>query len=192
MAKIAGTIVVDPQELVRRIFVVRGQRVMLDSDLAQLYGIPTHRLNEQVSRNRDRFPSDFAYQLTRQEFSDLISQFAISKSVRGGRRKPPWVFTEHGVAMLSSVLRSPRAAQVNIAIMRAFVNMRRLLATPGELVSQLNQLAESVQLHEEQIKTIADVLRRMMEPPPNPPKRKIGFCPDMQAESNGQRRGISR
>jgi hypothetical protein len=94
--------------------------------------------------------------------------------------------------MLSSVLRSPRAAQVNIAIMRAFVNMRRLLATPGELVSQLNQLAESVQLHEEQIKTIADVLRRMMEPPPNPPKRKIGFCPDMQAESNGQRRGISR
>ncbi|HMC10251.1 MAG TPA: hypothetical protein VKH44_03135, partial [Pirellulaceae bacterium] len=96
------------------------------------------------------------------------------------------------VAMLSSVLRSRRAVQVNIAIMRAFVRMRRLLATPGELVSQLNQLAESVQLHEEQIKTIADVLRRMMEPPSDPPKPKIGFRAEMQSSSNGKPRGASK
>ena len=110
------------QQMVR---VVRGQRVMLDFDLAQLYGVPTSALNQAVRRNADRFPEDFAYQLTQQEFADLMSQIVISNTRRGGRRKPPWVFTEHGVAMLSSVLRSPTAVRVNIEIMRIFVRLDR-------------------------------------------------------------------
>jgi len=191
MTKPKSTLIIDPHELERGIFVVRGQRVMLDAHLAKLYGVPTKRLNEQVQRNADRFPADFAYQLTQQEFMELKSQIATSKTVRGGTQKLPWVFTEHGVAMLSSVLRSPRAVQVNIGIMRAFVRMRRLMATPGELVEHLNELAKTVQLHDGQIAAITDVLRRMMEPPPGPPKRKIGFRPEAKStsHSNGQPTG---
>lgn len=176
MSKAIAPIVLNPQDIERSIHVVRGQRVMLDSDLAQLYGVPTKRLNEQVRRNRDRFPDDFAYQLTPQEFTQLKSQIATSKpGSRGGKQKLPWVFTEHGVAMLSSVLNSSQAVQVNIAIMRAFVQMRRISSTPGELVNQLIELARTVQLHDGQIKQIVEVLTHIMEPPPAPPKRKIGF-----------------
>ncbi len=155
MVKKAPPTPVSAEEIERRIFIIRGQRMMLDSDLARMYGVPTFRLNEAVARNRDRFPDDFAFQLTLQEFRDLISQIAISNKGRGGRRKLPWAFTEHGVAMLSSVLRSPTAVKMNIEIIRAFVRLRRLLATPGELVAQLQQLAETVQLHDEQIKASA-------------------------------------
>jgi hypothetical protein len=163
------------------VFVIRGQRVMLDTDLARLYGVPTSRLNEQVVRNSERFPDDFAFRLTQQEVTALISQNAISKkSGRGGRRTLPWAFTEHGVAMLSSVLRSPEAVKVNIAIMRTFVRLRRLMATLGELVEQLTKLAETVQLHDHQIRAITDVLQRMVEQPA-PPKRKIGFHTDGEA-----------
>jgi hypothetical protein len=162
------------EEIERAIHVVRGQRVMLDADLAKLYGVPTYRLNEQVSRNRDRFPDDFAYQLTAQEFTNLKSQIAISSSGHGGRRTRPWVFTEQGVAMLSSVLRSPTAVRVNIEIMRAFVRLRRLLATPGELVEQLTKLKETVELHDGQIRAIAQVLQQMMEAPVVR-QRRIGF-----------------
>ena len=177
MSKKRTAAIVSVDQIERAIHIVRGQRVMLDSDLAKLYGVPTHRLNEQVGRNRERFPEDFSFQLTQQEFSGLISQIAISNTGRGGRRKLPWVFTEHGVAMLSSVLNSPTAIQVNIEIMRAFVRLRRLLATPGELVAQLNNLAESVQLHDEQIKVITEILHQMMQPPDSP-KRRIGFHSD--------------
>ncbi len=149
---------------------------MLDSDLADMYGVLTKRLNEQVQRNAERFPEDFAFQLTQQEVANLKSQIATSSSGHGGRRKLPWAFTEHGVAMLSSVLNSPTAVRVNIQIIRAFVRMRRLLATPGELVTQLQQLAETVQLHDRQIKAVTDVLTRMLEPVPEPPKKgRIGF-----------------
>jgi hypothetical protein len=177
------TEIVTPEHIERAIHVVRGQRVMLDSDLAELYGVTTSRLNEQVSRNRDRFPDDFAFQLTQQEFTALMSQIAISKSGRGGRRKRPWVFTEHGVAMLSSVLRSPAAVRVNIEIMRTFVRLRRLMATPGELAEQLMKLAETVQLHDDQIKVITQVLQQMVEQP-EPPKRKIGFHASQRDEAN--------
>jgi hypothetical protein len=167
------------EQIDRSIHVIRGQRVMLDFDLAKLYGITTAALNQAVSRNRLRFPEDFAFRLTLQELRNLISQTVTSSSGYGGRRKSPWAFTEHGVAMLSSVLRSPTAVRVNIEIMRAFVRLRRLLATPGELVEQLRQLAETVQLHDGQIKVITRVLQRMMEPPPEPPQppRRIGFQP---------------
>ncbi|MBC8290287.1 MAG: ORF6N domain-containing protein [Planctomycetes bacterium] len=168
---------IEPAQIEQSILVVRGLRVMLDSDLAKLYGVTTGRLNEQVSRNRDRFPDDFAFQLTQQEFTSLISQNAISKTGRGGRRKRAWVFTEHGVAMLSSVLRSPTAVRVNIEIMRTFVRLRRLMATPGELVEQLTKLAETVQLHDDQIRTITQVLQQMVAKP-EPPDRRIGFARD--------------
>ncbi len=161
-------------EIERSIHVIRGQRVMLDADLAKLYGVPTKRLNERVSRNRHRFPVDFAYQLTPQELADLKSQFATSSSGHGGRRTRPWVFTEQGVAMLSSVLNSPTAVRVNIEIMRTFVRLRRLMATPGELVEQITKLAETVQLHDHEIKVISQVLRKMMDLP-SPPRRQIGF-----------------
>jgi hypothetical protein len=172
------------EDIERSIHVIRGQRVMLDADLAKLYGVPTHRLNEQVSRNRERFPDDFAYQLSQQEFTSLISQIAISKPGRGGRRKRPWVFTEQGVAMLSSVLKSPTAVRVNIEIMRTFVRLRRLMATPGELVEQLTKLTETVQLHDHQIKVISDVLQKMLEPPLTP-RRQIGF--HTQGEDHSRR-----
>lgn len=152
------------------IVVVRGQRVLLDSVLATLYGVQTQGLNQAVKRNSDRFPDDFAFQLTRTEFDSLKAQSA--RSNWGGHRKLPWAFTEHGVAMLSSVLRSPTAARVNIEIMRTFVRLRRLLATPGELVEQLTRLAETVELHNDQIGAITDVLQKMMSAPAAP---EIGF-----------------
>jgi hypothetical protein len=161
-------------EIQKSVRVVRGQRVMLDFDLARLYGVTTSALNQSVQRNADRFPEDFAYQLTQQEVASLMSQIVISKRGRGGRRKLPWAFTEHGVAMLSSVLRSPTAVRVNIEIMRIFVRLRRLMATPGELVEQLTRLAETVKLHDGQIKAIAQVLNEMMERPAEP-SRRIGF-----------------
>lgn len=168
-------------EIEQAIHVIRGQRVMLDSDLAKLYGVTTGRLNEQVTRNKARFPEDFAFQLTQQEFMALTSQNAISKTGRGGRRKRPWVFTEQGVAMLSSVLRSPTAVNVNIEIMRTFVRLRRLMATPGELVEQLTKLAETVQLHDDHIKVITQVLQQMLEKP-EPRKQQIGFHHQQDAE----------
>ena len=159
------------------IHVVRGQRVILDADLARLYGVTTKSLNQAVKRNPDRFPDDFAFPLTHQEVMALRSQIVTSNTGRGGRRTIPWVFTEQGVAMLSSVLHSPQAIRVNVEIMRVFVRLRRLLATPGELVEQITKLAETVRLHDDQIKAIAEVLHQMMEPPEKP-KRRIGFHMD--------------
>jgi hypothetical protein len=150
---------VTSQEIEAAIHVIRGQRVMLDSELADLYGVTTTALNQAVKRNADRFPEDFAYQLTRQEFTSLMSQNVTSKTGRGGRTKVPWAFTEQGIAMLSSVLKSPIAARVNVEIMRTFVRLRRLMATPGELVEQLTKLAETVQWHDEQISMIRQVLQ---------------------------------
>lgn len=159
------------------IHLIRGERVMLDSDLAVLYGISTMRLNEQLNRNQERFPDDFAFQLTLEEFRNLRSHSAISNSTFGGRRKLPWVFTEQGVAMLSSVLRSPIAVRVNIEIMRAFVRIRRLLATPGELISQLQALAESVKLHDDKIRAIEQIIDHLVSPQPEPPRGRFGFQP---------------
>lgn len=156
------------------IHVIRGQRVMLDSDLAALYSVTTRQLNQHVARNKERFPEDFAYQLTQEVFTALMSQFVTSNKGRGGRRKMPWAFTEQGVAMLSSVLKSPTAVRVNIEIMRTFVRVRRLMATPGELVEQLTKLAETVQLHDDQIQMINQVLQQMLTTPPAP-RRPIEF-----------------
>jgi hypothetical protein len=172
--KSSNTAMIASERIEQMVHIVRGQRVMLDSDLARLYGVTTTRLNEQVRRNRERFPGDFCYQLTLQEVRNLISQNATSSSEYGGRRKLPWAFTEHGVAMLSGVLRSPTAVRVNVEIIRIFVRLRRLMATPGELVEQLTRLAETVRLHDGQIKAIAQVLNQLMQEPEKP-RRPIGF-----------------
>ena len=162
---------ITPQTIEDVIHVVCGQRVMLDMVLARLYEVTVGAINQAVKRNSARFPDDFAFQLTKQEVANLKSQIVISSW--GGRRSLPRAFTEHGIAMLSSVLKSEKAALVNIAIMRAFVKLRRLLVTPGELAQQIAKLAETVDFHDDQIKTITEVLRQMMSEPPKP--REMGF-----------------
>ncbi len=165
------------------ILTVRGQRVMLDSDLARIYGVTTRRLNEQLRRNRDRFPVDFAFQLTPQEFACLMSQIATSKPGRGGRRKLPWVFTEHGAIMLASVLNSPVAVQASVRVVRAFVFMREQLTKAGqisaaEVVKKLAELEGRVGQHDEAIRLIFTALRQLLEPPlaaDDEPKGPIGF-----------------
>jgi len=148
------------------IYLLRGEQVMLDEDLAELYGVPTKRLNEQVTRNLERFPEDFMFQLSREEFENLKSQIATSSW--GGRRKPPRAFTEQGVAMLSGVLRSKQAVQVNLAIMRAFVRLRRVLASNEEL-------ARKVARHDRQIAVLFEHVKALLAPPPAAKKRPIGF-----------------
>ena len=161
------------------IYVVRGQRVMLDSDLAKLYGVATFNLNKAVQRNKIRFPEDFLFQLTKEEWDSLRFQIGILKTGRGQHRKYlPHVFTRDGVSMLSSVLRSERAALVNIGIMRAFGRMGDLMATHKELARKLDQLERKVgrkfKKHDEQIHVILNAIRQLLAPPEHP-KKKIGF-----------------
>jgi hypothetical protein len=157
------------------ILAVRGLRVMLDSDLAKIYGVSTMRLNEQFRRNSGRFPSDFAFQLTQQEFADLISQIAISKKGRGGRRKLPWVFTEHGALMLASVLNSPIAVESSVRVVRAFVLMREQLAANKELAQKLSELESRVSGHDESIQNLFEAIRQLIEPPLPEDRKQIGF-----------------
>jgi hypothetical protein len=159
----------------RHIYFIRGQKVLLDTDLAELYGVPTYRLNEQVKRNRNRFPDDFMFQLKAKEGNSLTSQIAMSNAGRGGRRTRPYVFTEQGVAMLSSVLNSERAVQVNIAIMRAFVKLREVIATHKELAQKSEALECKFQEHDSQIEEVFDAIRQLLEPKPVPLGRRIGF-----------------
>jgi hypothetical protein len=157
------------------IFLIRGEKVMLDSDLAVLYGVGTGTLNRAVKRNLERFPDDFVFQLTPQEVANLKCQIGISSSGHGGRRRSiPYAFTEQGVAMLSSVLRSGRAVQVNVAIMRAFVSLRRLLATNETLSRKFAELERKLEGHDEAIKSLFNAIRELMLPPVKP-KRELGF-----------------
>jgi hypothetical protein len=165
-----------PQEVVEaRILVIRGQKVMLDRDLAQLYGVSTGRFNEQVKRNIKRFPEDFMFQLTKDELEILISQFATSRW--GGIRKLPYAFTEQGVAMLSSVLNSERAIQVNIAIMRTFVKLKRVFDTHKELAEKLKEIEREVSKHSKLIIEIFEIIKQLIPPslPPPKPERPLGF-----------------
>ena len=148
---------------------------MLDRDLAKLYKVPTGRLNEQVKRNIRRFPEDFMFRLTKEEFKNLKSQFAISSW--GGIRKLPYTFTEQGVAMLSSVLHSERAIQVNIIIMRVFVKLKQILSTHKELNYKLEQLERKIEKHDEEIRAIFEAIRQLISVPEKP-KRRIGFHPN--------------
>ena len=171
------------EAITQRIFVLRDQKVLLDSDLAALYGVDTRRLNEQVKRNRERFPKDFIFELTREEFANLKSQFATSSW--GGRRKLPLAFTEHGAIMAATVLSSPRAVEVSVYVVRAFVQLRELAATHQGLAKRLDALEEKTQAlamsHDafsrnarNQLRQLFDAIRELMTPP-DPPKRPIGF-----------------
>jgi hypothetical protein len=165
--------IVPIERIARSIYLLRGQKVLLDSDLARLYGVTTGNLNKAVARNADRFPPDFMFRLKREELQSLIFQFGRSKG-RGGRRKPPCAFTEQGVAMLSSVLKGDRAAKVNIAIMRAFVKLRQMLETNRELAQKFSELEERVGRHDEEINSIIEAIRQLMAPS-RKPRREIGF-----------------
>lgn len=164
------------EEIEPRILLIRGQKVMLDSDLAELYGVSTKRLNEQVKRNGGRFPADFMFQLTEQEAESLRSQIATLKPGRGLHRKYlPYAFTEHGAIMVASVLNTPRAIQVSVYVVRAFVKLRELLATNKELADKLAELERKVSGHDEAIRSLVVAIRQLMEPPPQPKKGRIGF-----------------
>jgi hypothetical protein len=162
-----------PSERIERsILLVRGHKVILDSDLAALYQVPTKRLNEQVRRNRLRFPTDFMFQLSARETAVLRSQIATSKPGRGGRRYRPYVFTEHGALMAATVLNSQVAVRVSLQIVRAFVRLRQLLATHAQLA---RKLAELEQKYDAQFKVVFDAILELMTPPEPKPKRPIGF-----------------
>lgn len=150
---------------------VRGQQVILDSDLAALYGVPTFRFNEAVKRNRKRFPSDFMFRLTKKEWTVLTSQFAMSKPGRGGRRTLPMAFTEHGALMAANILSSDRAVAMSIEVIRAFVRFRALLATHAELARKLVSLEKK---YDAQFRVVFDAIRQLMAPPAKA-KREIGF-----------------
>jgi hypothetical protein len=165
------------------IHLIRGHRVMLDSDLAMIYGVTTKRLNEQLKRNRLRFPADFAFQLTIQEFGTLKSQIAtsslrsqfVTSSSHGGKRKLPWVFTEHGALMLASVLNSAIAVQASVRVVRAFVRLREMVAANAPLAAKLEELERRFDSHDEAIANLFATLKQLLEPPEAPKRREIGF-----------------
>jgi hypothetical protein len=170
-----STILVPAERIESLILLVRGEKDMLDTDLAKLYGTTTKRLNERVRRNVKRFPPDFMFELTDREVAALRSQDATSKRAgRGGRRYQPLVFTEQGVAMLSSVLKSECAVEVNIMIMRAFVKLRRLLATHADLARKLDALERK---YDAQFRVVFDAIRELMKPPESK-RRSVGFRKD--------------
>ncbi len=170
-----STALIPAERIERAIYLIRGHKVMLDSDLAALYGVLTKRLNEQVRRNRERFPQDFLLQLTRPEYDRLRSQFATLNTPprRGQHRKYlPYAFTEHGALMAATVLNSPVAVQVSIQIVRTFVRLRQLLATHAQLA---RKLAELERKYDVQFKVVFDAIRQLMAPEVPAPKRRIGF-----------------
>lgn len=162
-------------EVAQRILIVRGQRVLLDADLARFYGETTKRLNQQVRRNRERFPEDFMFELTAEEFADLRLQSATSSAGHGGRRYAPLAFTEHGAIMASMVLNSERATALSVYVVRAFVELRALLASNKELAAKVNSLERKVSVHERSIGQLADAMSELLAAPAPPPKRPIGF-----------------
>ena len=164
------------ERIEQRIFLIRGQKVMFDSKLAELYEVTTSNLNLAVRRNIERFPEDFMFQLTGEEYENLRLQNAISSSSYGGRRYLPYAFTEHGVAMLSSVLKSKRAVQMNILVIRAFVRLRELVAGNRELAARVEKLEAEQKRHGSLLTILAEEIVGLQEPEPVPAKRRIGFA----------------
>ena len=160
--------------ILSRIKEIRDQRVILDTDLALLYGVTVKRLNEQMRRNKERFPKDFAFQLSEKEWTALRTQFATSNEGRGGRRYRPYVFTEHGALMAANILNSPQAVKVSVEVMRAFVRLRRMALSVEELS---RKVADVERKYDGQFKVVFDTLRVLLTPPETP-KRKIGFHAD--------------
>jgi phage regulator Rha-like protein len=165
---------IPPIIIERRIFLIRGVKVMLDSDLAELYDLPVKVLVQSLKRNPDRFPDDFMFQLTKEEFDSLRSQIVTSNTGRGGRRYLPYAFTEHGVSMLSSVLNSKRAVQLNILIIRTFIKIREILASNKELSYKIEELEREQRVQNKHINAIYSILGKFLEEPVKP-KGSIGF-----------------
>ena len=157
-----------------RILILRHQKVILDSDLAQLYGVPVKRLNQQVKRNAERFPSDFMFQLTAKEQEVLRLHFATSKAGRGGRRYRPFAFTEHGAVMAATVLNSKKAIETSVLVVRAFVRLRKMLATNRQLAQKIAELEDRMESHDKTIQDIFEAIRELMVPP-EASKARIGF-----------------
>ena len=157
-----------------RILVLREQKVILDSDLAELYGVPVKRLNEQVKRNQERFPPDFMFRLSAEESDALRSQSATSKTGRGGRRYAPYAFTEHGAIMAATVLNSERAVEMSVFVVRAFVRLREMLATNHQLASKIDELEQRLDTHDASIQELIEAIRELMAPEPAK-GRRIGF-----------------
>jgi hypothetical protein len=161
--------------LAPRIYTVRNEPVVLDSDLALLYGVETRVFNQAIRRNRHRFPADFAFQLTRDEFANLMSQIVISSS-HGGRRKLPWAFTEHGAIMAATILNSQRAVAMSVYVIRAFVKMRRELLTDASLEVRLEKIEKTLLTHDTGLRDLYQKLKPLLLPPPDKPtRRRIGF-----------------
>lgn len=172
----ASLVRIPTETIEHAILLIRGHKVILDEDLALLFGVPTKVFNQSVKRNLERFSDDFMFQLTVEENENLRSQFVASSSRHGGRRSLPYAFTEQGVAMLSSLLNSSRAIEVNIAIMQAFVRLREMLHTNKDLARKLEQMEKK---YDAQFKVVFDAIRQLMEPPPPPVKKgRIGFVQD--------------
>ena len=168
--------IIPAERIERSILVLRGHKVILDEDLAEVYGVEKKRLNEQVSRNLDRFPDDFSFVLTRQEVAILKSQFATSSSTWGGRRKPPRAFTEHGAVMAASVLNTPIAVAASIQVVRAFVRLQKLIAGHEELRQKLEELQKKFGEHDQKFDIVFEAILQLMAPPTAPEKsRRIGF-----------------
>jgi hypothetical protein len=172
------------ERIAQAILLIRGQKVMLDEDLAALYGVQTRRLNEQVRRNLDRFPDDFMFQLTDEEYAALISQIATSKPSRGGRRKLPLAFTEHGAIMAASVLNTARAIEVSVYVVRAFVRLREMIAANRELARKLEELERQLETHDQAITEILHAIRQLMAPAETK-KRPIGFVVPEEKKRGG-------
>ena len=167
-----------PAPIERRILMLRGQRVLLAADLAELYGVETKRLNEQVRRNAERFPEDFMYQLTAAEYDALRSQFATLKPGRGQHRKYlPYAFTEHGALMAANVLNSPRAVEASVYVVRAFIRLREVLLSNKELASKLEALEKKLSTHDQAITGLINAIRQLTAPPTSK-RRGIGFVFD--------------
>jgi hypothetical protein len=165
---------VPTEYIVQAIRVIRGQKVLLDADLAALYGVETKRFNEQVKRNRARFPEDFMFQLTEEEFAALRSHNATSNTRRGGRRYLPYAFTEHGTIMAATILNSPWATEVSVYVVRAFIQLRELLASQQALAQRLEAVEDTLTEHDAAIRELLKAIRQFMAPP-DKPKRRIGF-----------------
>jgi hypothetical protein len=173
-------IVVD--QIAEAILSVRNQKVLLDRDLATLYGVTTKRLNEQVRRNRERFPKDFMFQLNKEELQDWRSQIATSNpAAKMGIRRRPYAFTEHGAIMAATILNSPRAVEVSVFVVRAFVKLRQFALAHEELAAKLEQLERKVTGHDDAIRQLISAIRQLMAPPQEPKRRKIGF--DRESDS---------
>lgn len=164
----------DPAGIESRILRLRGQYVILDWDLAAVYDVSTRALNQAIRRNRERFPKDFAFQLSKEEFASLRSQIVISKPGRGGRRRPPWVFTEHGAIMAGTLLRGWRAVELSVFVVCAFVRLRQLAGSHVEIATRLSALERRVAGHDEELKAMFAALRALVEPP-GPERRRTGF-----------------